>query len=538
MSAAAGLPARDGARWTRTDSAWILSLAAVAVVARWLFHTRYAYSWDTANFVLATGQMDLRLDLPHPMGYIVWVWMGRLGSLLGLEVHQALVAWNWLAAAIGTSLLYRLGLDLWDRRTAIVAALLFVTSPVTWFYGGVAYADIWDATLGAGVAWHAWRQKQSPSLAAAAWATLLYACAAGIRQQNLLFLMPLWLWALSPLRWPGRLLMGGLAVALCASWAVPLMRAAGGAVGYLEVLHHHSQRGFEGYSWSSWRQALATFKAARYILDGVLLGCFLFLAAAPFYLYHTRRERPWVEWWNRPRARLLILWAAPPALFLLVVHLDVRPGLTLGLLPPVILATAAACSQVVVPAGRILSESTWVRLAGIGVALNLIFFLASPLATSRAEMVTHDRRLESEYAAIRERFSPEDTLLISDTNWYWYSARQAALYLPEYEVWYIDEPTGRQWWGMRGHRSWNLTQLQIPDRIRYLVFIHDHRQHADGRAVEVDVDLVRRDPLTAGTYLCWMPLDPSQHDLIYTAAWHGPHPRGVAVRPRPAPGVG
>src|SRR5437764_12726050 len=196
------------------DTRWRIGLAAAALLTHWLFHTRFAYSWDVADFILATRQFDLRLHLPHPLGYVVWVAMGRLALPLGLPPHEMFLAWNFLSGALGVVLVYELARRLWDRPTAIVAALLLLTAPSAWFYAGTGYADIWDATLGTALALLTWCQVQCrmkvrvtgpsgpppqapraapgrvvaaarhalpPRLAFAIAATLVYSLAAGIR---------------------------------------------------------------------------------------------------------------------------------------------------------------------------------------------------------------------------------------------------------------------------------------------------------------------------------------------------------------------
>lgn len=577
------------------DARWRIGLAAVALLTRVLCRTRFAYSWDVADFILATRQFDLRLHLPHPLGYVMWVQMGRLALPLGLDAHTVFLNWNAIAAALGVVFGYDLARRMWDRQTAIVAGLLMLTSPAAWFYAGTGYADIWDATLGSALAllaWEGWgglRQvdkrsagdragpqprplSSTPSdfkdssrrfgwrggsigrgaqsnLGVAALATLVYSLAAGIRQQNVFFLFPLWVMALWPLAWRVRLGMAALMAVLSAAWAIPLVNAAGGLAGYRLVVQQHTQSGLEGYSWTSWRDFLATGDAAVYVLAGIQLGVTAAFIALPFYLWHACRlpPRPRPRWWQDRRAWLLLAWALPSILFLLVVHLDVRPGLTLGMLPAVLLATAAAMTHVRVPKGGLLWENTTRKLAIVGIGINLVLFFVPmdrvgrlignnrvpQTPTSWPEMWTHDRRLASEYAAIRKRFDPRTTLLISDTSWYWYSARQAAVYLPDYENWYIGGPNSLRWWATWYERTWTLPDLHLPDRIRTLVFIHDHRRHPNGGPMEVDADLERHDPLPGDTYVCWMPVTPAWRDLIYTRAWHGPHPTGAPLLQRP-----
>jgi hypothetical protein len=518
------------------DSRWLVGLAALAIVTRLLFHTRLAYSWDVANFILATRQFDLRLHLPHPLGYLVWVWLGRVGTAAGLEAHAAYLAWNALAAALGTGLLYCLGRELWGRGTAVAAGVLFVSSPLTWFYSGTGYADIWDATLGAAVALLAWRQQQAPRLARAVGVTLVYSAAAGIRQQNLIFLFPLWVLAIWPQSWRARAALAALLALVSVGWAIPLVNAAGGAAGYFQVVQEHSRSGFLGYAWSSWKRFLWVGQASIQVARGLALGIPGAVVVVPLYFLAARGQPRGtgqrLAWWREPRGRLLLLWGIPSLLFLLVVHLDVRPGLMLGMLPPALLATAAAATHLRIPPGKPFSENPGGKLLVGMVAVNLIFFLLSGLPTSRAEMAGHDARLAAEYRAIRQRFPPGSTLLLSNSNWYWYSARQAAVYLPEYEVWYVGGSDRRRWWASRDGHSWTLAGLVLPPWVETLVFIHDHRIHADNpaRGAEVDPGLIHRDPLANGTFLCWMPVGPGDRDLIDGPTWRGPRP-GSSTRP-------
>ena len=97
---------------------------------------------------------------PHPPGYILYVALGRLASVLLADPAAALGGLAIVASAVAVLLLYRLGWHLYGRGVATLAALGLVVSPLFWAYGVVGLAYTAEAALATGVAAGAWAMRQ------------------------------------------------------------------------------------------------------------------------------------------------------------------------------------------------------------------------------------------------------------------------------------------------------------------------------------------------------------------------------------------
>jgi hypothetical protein len=80
---------------------WLWAIRAVARVAvflsRWPIRSQRLFSWDSANFALATLHIDIADHRPHPPGYLGYVLVARALDWLTHDVNTSLVLWNMIA---------------------------------------------------------------------------------------------------------------------------------------------------------------------------------------------------------------------------------------------------------------------------------------------------------------------------------------------------------------------------------------------------------------------------------------------------------
>ena len=130
FSSHAGLPIATLGQmpWDRRHTAALL-VCAVGIT-RFLFRSRYLYDIDSVNFALALNRFDPSVHQPHPPGYYLYVYLGRLAQLIFPDANTALVAVSILASCAAAGLIFALA-DSWFGRTAAVSAgLIFLVSPL------------------------------------------------------------------------------------------------------------------------------------------------------------------------------------------------------------------------------------------------------------------------------------------------------------------------------------------------------------------------------------------------------------------------
>src|SRR6476661_4332171 len=74
-------------------------LVAAVVLTRILFRSHYLYDIDSVNFALALDHFDPAVHQPHPPGYFLYVWLGRLANTIFQDANTALVAISIAASA-------------------------------------------------------------------------------------------------------------------------------------------------------------------------------------------------------------------------------------------------------------------------------------------------------------------------------------------------------------------------------------------------------------------------------------------------------
>jgi hypothetical protein len=432
-------------RLGRADWAVAAGLALATLITRWPMRTRILAYWDSILFARALDEFTIVAHQPQPPGYLFYVLAARLARwLTGGDANLAYVWVSQLAATGMVAAIYLLAALLYGRAAGLAAALFALTAVAPWAYSGVAYPytvlALGSVLLG-GLCWQV-RQRHLPLWLAGLALGLL----SGFRQDLLLFLGPLLPASLG--RRPVRhylaagagLAAGGLA------WFVPSAWLSGGVTAYLGALTR--QAALVERDTSVTADGLAGLAWNLHHLRVFLIEQTLLWATVPLAIYLlTRPRRGWR--WCDPRDHHLLAWTLPAALFYSLVHLgDV--GYVFSIAPPLLIAAGAG----VVAASRWVASRSWWRAWALRLPLGVTLtpalaawtVLAAGPALYNDYYVFHtgrqysllwtkcrDSALKHSIALVRERYRPEDTLLVAAG--YYQHARH---YLPQYRAWLAD----------------------------------------------------------------------------------------------------
>jgi len=400
-----------------------------------------AYHWDSAEFTLAVRQYNVAMAQPHAPGYFLYVMLGRVADFFIGDPHASLV---WLSVVFGSglvALLYMLGVEMFDRRVGLAAALFAMTSPQVWFHSCVALTYTTDSLLVCLLVLCCWQARRRRCR----WPDAviiggLLAVIGGVRQQTAPGLVPLVVWVL----WQAesrRLVKLAAAFGVCAvgtlAWLVPMIRMSGGWVVYTKVFHLSAVYwapvtlaggGINALLWN-------LFFTGLYCWNG-LLACVVLLASALFVRLRmdTNRKRRW-DAAHSEALWMLALWIAPMMFMQTTLSFTDQAGHVLSYLPAWIILAAVAASQLRKPA----IFGTTVTAVCL---INAAAFLALPPLWDRAfygtgrtaqKIQEHDRELSRIIHAIRARLDPSETLICHAQVYLPLGLRHLQLYLPEYE---------------------------------------------------------------------------------------------------------
>jgi len=411
----------------RWQVAWMAAgLFVLTLLSRIPFRSQILYHWDSVNFAYAMREFSVPKEQPQPPGYIVYVWLCRLVDLLFSDAQTTMVWISIVASALAVVALFYLGRSIFNHLTGLVAALFLATSPLFWFYGEIALPHTLDTLLVIASVWWLYETMEGdhrylyPAIA-------IVAIAGGIRQQTIIFLAPLLLFALRRVGWKRFLTAGVLGAVICLTWFVPLMALSDGFSNYMYVMGAFASR-FQsttsvlmGAGWRGIGYNLR--KLTMYSLYGWSV------ALTPSVVYTTSRfwRREWPQRWER--SIFLILWIVPSLLFYTLIHMG-QQGLLFVFLPALLLLSAVGLTRLLTTRPRWLVMATVVLvLLNIGIFCLVPEYPLGPgtqRLLTRATLVNSDRYYQDRFRAIEENFDPESTAILA-AHWH-----HVEYYLPEY----------------------------------------------------------------------------------------------------------
>ncbi len=413
-------------RWLVRDEVLAGILFLVGLVSRLPYQSQILYHWDSVNFAYALAEFNVAKEQPQPPGYIVYVWLCRLVDVFSRDAQATMVSISVVSSALAVVGLFFLGRTMFDRRTGVIAALFLATSPLFWFYGEIALPHTLDTLLVIVTAWWCYQTMRAdyrylyPAIVVAA-------VAGGVRQQTLVFLAPMILFALRHAGWKRWLLAGTIGVTICLIWFIPLIVLSGGFSNYMRVMDEFSRRFqtttsvFLGAGWAGFRRNVA--KLTLYTLYG--WGAALLPAAVHAGVRLRRRE--WVQ--PGERAVFLLLWIAPAVGFYALIHMG-QQGLVFIFLPALLILGAMGLKTWLEARPR---QLVLVAAALAAVNVSVFCFLPEyPLGPNtqrfltRDTLVNSDRYYRERFEAITQNFDPASTVILA-VNWH-----HVEYYLPHY----------------------------------------------------------------------------------------------------------
>jgi len=420
---------------------WIAAaFAAVTALTRAPFVTAYLWEWDSVLYARALERgfhvSDvLAVSRPHPPGYVFYVASASLARALdGFDANGALVAVSVVASAAAAAATYLLCARLAGRAVALLVTLGLVTSPLFWLQSAVAspYALLVVLSTTLALVFVTARGRGTSAIVVA---SVVFGLAAGFRQDLLLFLGPLWLWAVAPAPWRSRALAAaGLAVG-CLAWFVPSALASGGAAAYIES----TRRQFTSLSGSTTMNEGSTMMNLVVVGQSVgwamvVFGLVLLALAIARVLALVRGTRAYpIPRWH---AVALALWTLPPLLFYVFVHVG-QWGQLLSLVPSLFALTAVLLRgpfEAATRAGRSAIAAALVAASLVSAAL---YVGGKDPVFSADSLEGHDRATGLRTAYIRGTYPTDGTLIVAGAE-----LLVAGYYLPGYQTEFSDDRAG------------------------------------------------------------------------------------------------
>lgn len=395
-------------------------LLGVTALTRFVFRSRYLYDLDSVNFALGLRRFDPSVHQPHPPGYFLYVYLGRLVNLAFHDANSAFVAISIVFSCAVAAVVYLLADKWFGQNPALFATLIFVFSPLAWFHGTVALTYIVEAFFSALTGYLCWRtycgevQFILPS-------ALTVGISAGFRPSSLLLLGPLLLFSFCGTS-RRRVAVGMIALALTIlAWFIPMVSISGGPSYFSSLISAWLMVPSRRMVFNS---SIFNSIARGLVIVGIYFLCFGCAAILPVLGLRKHSGS------DGRRQLFTLIWIAPGLLFFTFVYLKfVNSGYLLLLVPP-------ACAWMGLWASNWYANSQlrWglkILIIAICTATNGIIFLFAPVYCSYREVRRFESELTNIIRVLPQIVSPRNTLIVGfDSHFLGY--RHAGYYLPSY----------------------------------------------------------------------------------------------------------
>lgn len=116
-------------------------VVVLALVVYLPFQSISLDDFDSYNFARALIKFDPAAGIPHPPGYVLYIWLGRITLRMTGDTRVALTALSAICAALACGSLFVIAQTLFDERTALYAVLLVWLTPLLWLNANKALSD-------------------------------------------------------------------------------------------------------------------------------------------------------------------------------------------------------------------------------------------------------------------------------------------------------------------------------------------------------------------------------------------------------------
>ncbi len=341
--------------------AFFIVLLAATVATRWITREHLVGSIDGANLLLSITDFSIASGRPHAPGFPVCVALLNALVWTGLAPHTAIIVLHIAFSAFAVLFVALLVSHVVSRQAAVVAALLFATNPLSWYYGSVSANLSWEAMLGPLVVLLALRTRGMWWLCAGVFVGL----ALGVRPSSVALLMPVTVYIVASRS--ARNDLAGIDLYRAAAgvfagvlaWMPATVIAQGGEGAFLRSIAH-------GSSIATAANGAVLASAAIVLLWAVNIGI-LYLVGGVVPAYRRVRTLG-----RRSAGIIGLLWVIPP-LALLPYASDASPFVVLML--PAITVALAWCVL-----GDRAATHTVLDTAML-IAVNVAVFLYVPVVT-------------------------------------------------------------------------------------------------------------------------------------------------------------
>lgn len=451
-------------KWDNFSLPIILFL--LTIITRIPFTSKYLYHMDSVQFALALDRYDVTIHQPHPPGYFLYVMLGRLLNIFLHDANSVFVTISIFFSGLTVVAVYFLGKEMFEQKTGLLAALIAIASPCLWFHGEVALTYVVEAFFSTFTALLCWKIYQGKHRYI--WYSAVFlGIAGGIRQNTLIFLLPLWFFSVRRVRWQSVIASLGVMCLTVLLWFIPMIMMTGGLNAYLAALRELWL--FNTGNNTVFDQGWPVFKYySSTLFDFTFYGLgagLLFIGLALYSLARNGNLKSMVK------AQILFFtfWIIPSVAFYLLIFIHpANPGYALVYLPALFIIAAKSVTHLAGEFKILTGSDLSIFIISALVVINTGIFFLSKYPVSYRKIKDNETILQIVLEDLKS-LDPSVTAIFTGPYIYW-GYRQIMNYLPDYRVYLMDYKKGtsgeirKTFWGME-RRTFLAEKIVLPGKI-------------------------------------------------------------------------
>lgn len=410
----------------RREMLIFIALFATGFLSRIFFVEKMQSHWDGPQYSIAIVKYSFLEQTPALPGYPIYIGLGKLINIATNDPHYSIVFLSVFFSGIGACIFYFIGKKFLNQRTGIIASMLFLASPVFYFFGLTSnpYGIVGiNSALFALVTYLIVSKNKKWGIAYG----LLFTYVIGFRPQEIIFLTPLFLYGMHAFSVREKI-KGVLAFFLGSFlWLYPASINVGGILQYIRLIIG-SVAITKGES----------FIAHEINIIGILIkGFFLTFGIATILPLLILNKYKLIKGLiNDKRTVILFLWIMPSFIFNLLIRSDHAAHQITYLSGLLVLISVFLYALT----KKLNFSFLYISLVGIALINLFIFFRDRdpqyekpyiPQSYHYSEIRKNDKKMSEKIKYIKDKTQSNNTLIIVGDPDY---IRPVMYHLPEYTV--------------------------------------------------------------------------------------------------------
>jgi|GEM_PF-2297849 hypothetical protein len=436
----------------KKDTTFFLLFFLLGIISRYVLATTKFIHLDAVQYAIGTFHYSLLQHTPTPPGYFLYIMSAKFLNIFFHDPQRSLVTLSILYSGLIAGVFYLFGKTFGGMRVGIIAATLFITSPLYWYKGVTIFGYLNSGFFILLMVFFCYRVVVQKKAGDMIWASVCFAILLGVRPQELIILIPLYLYVLchTNLKTVGCSVL--IFFALCFIWFVPLIYVSGGFDEYIKALSYGRD-----YLTSDSIFGGGGLSKVNNHLDRILINLqwLFFLGIVPLVYYLPRFFfLPKIA--EDKKVQFFAVWMFPCLIYNIFLQFgEIGHGMHWGLGFVLILAEGIVifyedllkmfsliAEKVSAKIPDIINHSlfkgvTFAGIIGPIILVNLFLFfhdfssddviVYSEKQFNYAEVSKTERFLDAKINFIKENFLPEETLIIASSAFF----RQVMYYFPD-----------------------------------------------------------------------------------------------------------